>query len=101
MGVQLCRMDGKTRERTLINLLVNTPKGTVFIRSVDASSYSKIGDIMYELLSSFIEEIGSSKVIQVVTDSASNNVLAGKNCVLILFIFIIYIYYLYVNIFNR
>jgi hypothetical protein len=67
------------RERTLINFLVNSSKGTVFMRFVDASAYSKTGDKMFELLRNFIEEIGPSNVVQVVTDSASNNVLAGNN----------------------
>ena len=29
------------RERTLINFLVNSPKGSMFLESVDGSSYSK------------------------------------------------------------
>lgn len=34
------------RERTLIKFLVNFPKGIIFLESVDASDYSKIGDKM-------------------------------------------------------
>ena len=60
------------RQRTLINFLVNCPKGSMFIESVDASSYSKTGEKMCELISKFIEHIGPSNVVQVVTDSASN-----------------------------
>ena len=72
--------DGWTdkKQRTLINFLVNSPKGTFFIKSVDASGYAKTGEKMFELLDSFVERIGETNVIQVVTDNASSNVLAGK-----------------------
>ncbi|KAK4846824.1 hypothetical protein QYF36_022333 [Acer negundo] len=49
------------REMTLINFLVNCPKGS---------------EKMFELLSKLVEKIGVNNVVQVVTDSASNNVLA-------------------------
>ncbi|TYK04958.1 hypothetical protein E5676_scaffold143G001770 [Cucumis melo var. makuwa] len=71
--------DGWTdrRNRTLINFLVNSPKGTMFIESIDASSYVKDGKKMFELLDNFVERIGEANVVQVVTDSASANVMAG------------------------
>ena len=73
--------DGWTdrRNRTLINFLVNSPKGTMFIESIDASSYVKDGKKMFELLDNFVDRIGEANVVQVVTDSASANVMAGKN----------------------
>ncbi|XP_050947036.1 uncharacterized protein LOC127151431 [Cucumis melo] len=72
--------DGWTdrRNRTLINFLVNSPKGTMFIESIDASSYVKDGKKMFELLDNFVERIGEANVVQVVTDSASANVMAGR-----------------------
>ncbi|XP_057984783.1 uncharacterized protein LOC110670460 [Hevea brasiliensis] len=72
--------DGWTdkKQRTLINFLVNSPKGTIFMESVDASEYSKTGDKMYDLLNRFVERVGEANVVQVVTDNASNCVLAGK-----------------------
>ncbi|XP_076889611.1 uncharacterized protein LOC143540433 [Bidens hawaiensis] len=66
------------RGRSLINFLVNTPRGSMFIESVDASSYSHTGENMFKLFDRFIKKIGPENVIQVVTDSASNNVSAGK-----------------------
>ena len=72
------------RERTLINFLVNSPKGTVFIESLDASEFVKSGPKMFELLDKFVQKIGSANVVQVVTDSASNNVYAGNCFTLIL-----------------
>ncbi|KAJ9187043.1 hypothetical protein P3X46_002540, partial [Hevea brasiliensis] len=64
------------KQRILINFLVNSPKGTIFMESIDASKYSKTGDKMYELLNRFIERVGEANVVQVVTDNASNCVLA-------------------------
>ncbi|XP_057803486.1 uncharacterized protein LOC131018794 [Salvia miltiorrhiza] len=64
--------------RSLINFLVNTPKGSMFVKSVDVSEYSHTGMKMLELLDKFVQEVGENHVVQVVTDSASNNVYAGK-----------------------
>ncbi|XP_031739008.1 uncharacterized protein LOC116402801 [Cucumis sativus] len=71
--------DGWTdrRNRTLINFLVNSPKGTMFIESIDASFYVKDGKKMFELLDNFVDQIGEANVVQVVTDSASANVMAA------------------------
>ncbi|GFY97541.1 hAT dimerization domain-containing protein [Actinidia rufa] len=68
--------DGKGR--TLINFLVNCPKGSMFIESIDASSYSKDGQKLFELLDKYVELIGEANVVQIVTDNASANILAGK-----------------------
>ncbi|PNY14079.1 hypothetical protein L195_g010751, partial [Trifolium pratense] len=68
-----------TKGRTLINFLVNCPAGTMFVKSVDASAYMKTGQKLYELLDSFVEEVGESNVVQLVTDNGSNYVLAGKH----------------------
>ncbi|RZB52142.1 hypothetical protein D0Y65_048538 [Glycine soja] len=65
------------KNRTLINFLVNCSLGTQFVRSVDASEYMKTGQKIFDLLDSFVEEIGEKNVIQVVTDNRSNYVLAA------------------------
>ena len=65
--------------RTLINFLGNSPVGTMFIESIDASGYVKDGLKMFELFDKYVEFIGAANVMQVVTDSAFNNVYAGKN----------------------
>lgn len=72
--------DGWTdkRQRTIINFMVNCPKGTMFVDSIDASSFSKNGDKMFELFDKFIQQIGPDNVVQIVTDSASPNVVAGN-----------------------
>ncbi|XP_027915185.1 uncharacterized protein LOC114174548 [Vigna unguiculata] len=68
--------DGKGR--SLTNLLVNSPSGTVFLKSIDTSNVIKDAKQMFELLDSVIEEIGEDNVVQVVIDGASNFVAAGK-----------------------
>ncbi|KAI7728266.1 hypothetical protein M8C21_020908 [Ambrosia artemisiifolia] len=70
--------DGWTdrRHRTLINFLVNSSKRTVFMESIDASSYAKTGEKLFDLLDKFVERIGEANVVQVITDNRSNFKLA-------------------------
>ncbi|XP_052210470.1 uncharacterized protein LOC127813510 isoform X1 [Diospyros lotus] len=66
------------RKRSLLNFLVNYPKGSMFIRSIDTSSYAKDAVKIFQLLDQFVEEVGEANVVQVVTDNASANILVGK-----------------------
>jgi hypothetical protein len=68
--------DGKGR--SILNFLVNCPRGTMFIKSIDASAYVKDAQLLCELLDNFIQEIGPQYVVQVITDNAANYVVAGK-----------------------
>ncbi|XP_057984537.1 uncharacterized protein LOC131169338 [Hevea brasiliensis] len=74
--------DGWTdrKGRTLINFLANSPKGSVFIKSVDASDESKTAALLASLIEKELIEIDPKKVVQVVTDNASNNV-AAAHCI--------------------
>ncbi|XP_056687242.1 uncharacterized protein [Spinacia oleracea] len=63
--------------RTIINFLVNCSKGSMFLESIDASSYSKTGDKLFMLLSKVVEQVGESNVVQVISDNGSNFVAAG------------------------
>ncbi|KAK7266633.1 hypothetical protein RIF29_19282 [Crotalaria pallida] len=49
------------------------------IRSIDGSGYTKTARKLFELLDAFVEEIGETNVVQVITDNGSNYVLAGKH----------------------
>ncbi|XP_031254301.1 uncharacterized protein LOC116112286 [Pistacia vera] len=69
-------IDGKGR--SLTNFLVNSPSGTVFLKSIDTSEFIKNAQKMFELLDSVVEEIGEEHVVQVVIDGASNYVAAGR-----------------------
>ena len=72
--------DGWTdnRERSITNFLVNSPKGTIFLKSIDTSDISKNAENLFQLLDSLVQEIGEENVVQVVTDSALAYVSAGE-----------------------
>ena len=52
--------------------MVNCPAGTMFVRSIDASSYVKTGEKLFKLLDEFVEYVGEDNVVQIVTDNGSN-----------------------------
>ena len=56
--------------------LVNSSRGTMFMKSIDASSMVKTGEKLFELLDNWVEEVGEANVVQVITDNASNYVVA-------------------------
>ena len=66
--------DGWTdrRRRTLINFLVNSPKGSVFLKSIDASRISKTAEKIFHMIDEVVEEVGEENVVQIVTDNAVN-----------------------------
>lgn len=66
------------RWRSLINFLVNNPRGTVFLRTVDASDVVKDSKKIFELIDAIVDEVGEDLVVQVVTDNASNYKAVGK-----------------------
>ncbi|KAK9028006.1 hypothetical protein V6N11_067821 [Hibiscus sabdariffa] len=49
----------------------------MFFEFVDASSYSKTDDKLFELLSRIVDAVGDINVVQVITDNESNIVAAG------------------------
>eukprot|EP00253_Pinus_taeda_P035608 PITA_35608 len=72
--------DGWTdrKGRTLLNFLVHCPKGTMFIKLLDASEHIKDATTICELLNGLIWEIGVQNVMEVITDNVANYVSAGK-----------------------
>ncbi|XP_019260715.1 PREDICTED: uncharacterized protein LOC109238689 [Nicotiana attenuata] len=64
-------------EKMIINILVNSPKGSLFLESVDASDSSTDSTKMYFLSKSTIDSIGAENIVQVVMDNANENVKAG------------------------
>ncbi|XP_061369965.1 uncharacterized protein LOC133312734 [Gastrolobium bilobum] len=64
--------------RTLINFLVYCPKGTIFLKSVDASHASKTADLLFQLFEEVVLFVGPENVVQFVTDNAANYVAAGR-----------------------
>jgi hypothetical protein len=72
--------DGWTdrRGRHLINFLVNSPAGTFFLESVNASSETADAQMLAALLEKRIDAIGRDKVVQIVTDNGANFKAAGR-----------------------
>jgi hypothetical protein len=66
------------RERHLINFLVNSPEGTYFMGSVDASSEVQDQFMLADLLEEKINEIRKDKVVQVIIDNGANYKAAGR-----------------------
>lgn len=66
------------RGRHLINFLVNSPEGTYFLESVDASSECQDARMIADLLEKRIVDVGVNNVVQVVTDNGANYKAAGK-----------------------
>ena len=72
-------MDGRIiREGSITNFLVNSPKGTVFLKSINTSNISKNAKNLFQLLDSLVQEIGEKNAVQVVTNNASTYVLARE-----------------------
>ncbi|CAM8889816.1 unnamed protein product [Rhodiola kirilowii] len=64
--------------RPLINFIVCSESGPMFIKSVDCSGEFKGGDFIARLFREVIDEVGDENVVQVITDNASNCKSAGE-----------------------
>lgn len=60
------------KSKPLLNFLLVCPKGEVFLDSVDTSGEDKTSQFVADSILRQINAVGSSNVIQVITDSASN-----------------------------
>ena len=58
--------------------MVSFPAGTMFVKSICGSKFVKIGEKLFEMLDSLVEEIGEENVVQDITNNGSNHVLADK-----------------------
>lgn len=65
------------RGRHLINFLANSPAGTHFLCSIDASSEIANANMLADLLENQIDKIGRENVVQVVTDNGQTSKLLG------------------------
>ncbi|XP_015163456.1 uncharacterized protein [Solanum tuberosum] len=65
--------------RNLINILVYCPRGTIYLRSSDISSFSRNFDAMLLFLEEILEEVGVENVVQIVAYTTSDWMMeAGK-----------------------
>nr|GMD07863.1 uncharacterized protein LOC109167856 [Ipomoea batatas] len=67
------------RGHSFINILVNCSLGSYFLESVDVSKDMVDANKMLELFETFVNQVGKDKVVQVISDNASENVRAGKD----------------------
>ena len=51
------------RGRTIINFVIAFPKGTMFLKSIDASSHVKDAHLIFSLLVDVVEEVGVANVV--------------------------------------
>ncbi|XP_014515493.1 uncharacterized protein LOC106773303 [Vigna radiata var. radiata] len=72
--------DGWTdrKGRYICNFLVNSPKWTIFLYSLDTSDISKIVDKVFKMLDDVVEFAGEENVVQVVIDNAANFKAGGE-----------------------
>jgi hypothetical protein len=65
--------DGWTDRRriTILIFLVNSPKGIVFLKSIDASYITKTAVKIFKMMDEVVDEIGEENMVQVVTDNAT------------------------------
>eukprot|EP01018_Ginkgo_biloba_P025255 Gb_34929 [translate_table: standard] len=66
------------KHRPLINVLVYSPQGVLFVKAVDEMDHKKTSELIFKILEEAVLEVGEENVVQVVTDSASNYVGFGK-----------------------
>lgn len=66
------------RRRPLLNLLVVSPKGELFLKAVDTCGEVKDAAFIAARITEAIHEVGAENVIQVVIDSAAVCKAAGK-----------------------
>lgn len=64
--------------RVLLSFLVQCPEGTVFLKSVDDSNIMNSSDALYELLKTVVEEVGVTHVLQVITGTEEQYIVAGR-----------------------
>eukprot|EP00253_Pinus_taeda_P032420 PITA_32420 len=65
--------DGCTdhRNRTLINLHVSCPVGTMFLKSMYTSNKVKTAQLICKMMKEYVEEVGEEHVVQIFTNNAN------------------------------
>eukprot|EP01018_Ginkgo_biloba_P016219 Gb_29782 [translate_table: standard] len=66
------------KHRHLINVLVYCPEGVLFVKAVEVMDHKNTSKFIFKILEEAVLEVGEENVVQIVTDSASNYVGAGK-----------------------
>eukprot|EP01018_Ginkgo_biloba_P031482 Gb_30430 [translate_table: standard] len=66
------------KHRPLINVLVYSPQGVLFLKAIDTMDHKKTSEFIFKILEEAVLEVGEENVVQIVKDSASNCVGADK-----------------------
>ena len=72
--------DGWTnqRNRTLINFHISCPKGTMFLKSMDASDKIKSAQLICEMMEEIVQEVGEERIVQIITNNSTNYIVASR-----------------------
>ncbi|XP_058725529.1 uncharacterized protein LOC131596808 [Vicia villosa] len=66
------------KRRSILNLLVNSIKGTVFLKTIDASEMLESSKKLFKMMDDIVEEVGEENVVQIVTDYTPYYKVAGE-----------------------
>uniref|UniRef100_A0A6N2MN08 DUF659 domain-containing protein n=1 Tax=Salix viminalis TaxID=40686 RepID=A0A6N2MN08_SALVM len=72
--------DGWTNVRNapIVNFLAYSPRGTVFLKSVDTSGLRKDKETLLEMFDEVVKEVGQENIVQFVSDNEASFKAAGK-----------------------
>ncbi|XP_042963296.1 uncharacterized protein LOC122297331 [Carya illinoinensis] len=72
--------DGWTnqKQQPIINFLVYSPKGTIFLKSIDASGLRKDSETLFNIFDEIVQEVGVENIVQFITDNDASYKAAGK-----------------------
>uniref|UniRef100_A0A6N2NC96 BED-type domain-containing protein n=1 Tax=Salix viminalis TaxID=40686 RepID=A0A6N2NC96_SALVM len=72
--------DGWTNRRNapIMNFLAYSPRGTVFLKSVDTSGLRKDKETLLEMFDEVVKEVGQENIVQFVSDNEASFKAAGK-----------------------
>ncbi|KAI3928254.1 hypothetical protein MKW98_023855 [Papaver atlanticum] len=72
--------DGWTdkKQRSITNFLVNSPRCTIFLKSIDTSDIQHNAQNLFKLLDIIVADLGEENVVQVINDGALAYVKAGE-----------------------
>ena len=72
--------DGWSNRRNvpIVNFLAYSPRGTIFLKSVDTSGLRKDKETLLEMFDEVVKEVGQENIVQFVSDNESAFKAAGK-----------------------
>ncbi|XP_024524258.1 uncharacterized protein LOC112344189 [Selaginella moellendorffii] len=66
------------KKRSFINFMVNSVRGSIFLKAVDSKNAKKTRAWLFKQLKQVIVKVGAENVVQVVMDNASNYMVMGE-----------------------